>query len=116
MLRCARRRCSSASVESTIEPRSRSRSSPHAPPSRPSASRSAVSTSYALTSRNGGGWLITSCVIDGPVRGATAMGLLLGSDGVDDEGDERGDECVGAALLGERADERLLHGADHRGG
>src|SRR4051794_26837893 len=111
-LRCARRRWPSASSDITTAPRSRRRSVPHSPPSRATASRSARSVSYALWPRNGGTWLITSCVTAGP-RPVVAMGGLLevGVDRVEREADQGGDGRLVAAV-----GQRLLHGADERGG
>src|SRR3954468_18182725 len=110
MLRCARRRWPSASSEPTTAPRSRRRSSPHAPPSRATAACRAGSASNQLWPRNGGAWLRTSWVTEGPLRGVVAM---LRSYGVEGERHEAGDDRVrGRPGLRERADQRLLEGAD----
>src|SRR6478672_5126863 len=124
---CARRACSSASDEATTAPKSRTRSTPHAPPSRSSASTSAGSVSKALWPSSGGDWLRTSCV-ESAARGVTAMaGLLLrvespaAMDGGEAELDQRGDQrLVTAEPAGsggrERADQRLADRADQAGG
>src|SRR5436190_15749477 len=104
-----------------MAPKSRTRSTPHAPPSRASAAPSAGSASKALWPSSGGGWLRTSCV-KSAARGVTAMaGLLRGVDRGETELNERGDQRLVAAEAArrrgrQRAHQRLADGADEAGG